>query len=433
MKKLITGAVAALALLFGFASCSGDLHDVSLIDLSNYAVIGSLNDFSNTANPLTKNADGTYSATWTAVCSGQTSKGGAGETFAIIEQGDGTWGTAYRLAQPKSDGDAANVFSADNNEQKVYQGQSADCMLIPNDMVSKGDTVKLTITPDATFITVKVSVEKSDVPAAPQPYYLDGMYLVGGVFNVDGSSANTWSFSSENLIWGATTSSQTGVVTYTKDVTATATEGEMGINDSTWKNKQLGSGVTIAADAAEPKILDGEEGNFEVTGLTVGEPYRVEITTTPEKVVSVKIFKIAKVTLSFKITGLTEGDSAWVNGSVWGSAWPQGWPIKAWNGETDEKNVGTTDRYIAAHPAAVADSDGVATFDSSWNTTFIAKLGDTMKWSCKVVYIEDGADWDADDAVQDSGDDLQFEYEVTAGGAYTFVIDAANGWEISVE
>lgn len=27
MKKLITGAVAALALLFGFASCSGDLHD----------------------------------------------------------------------------------------------------------------------------------------------------------------------------------------------------------------------------------------------------------------------------------------------------------------------------------------------------------------------------------------------------------------------
>lgn len=27
MKKLITGALAALALLFGFASCSGDLHD----------------------------------------------------------------------------------------------------------------------------------------------------------------------------------------------------------------------------------------------------------------------------------------------------------------------------------------------------------------------------------------------------------------------
>lgn len=432
MKKLIISTLAAAALLFGFASCSGDLHDVSLIDLSNYAVIGSLNDFSNTANPLTKNADGTYSATWTAVCGGQTSKAGenAGETFAIIEQGDGTWGTAYRLAQPKAEGDAANVFSSDNSEQKVYQGQSADCMLIPNDMVSKGDTVKLTITPDATFISVKVSVEKSDSPVI-EPYYLDGMYLVGGVFNVDGTSANTWSFSSENLIWGATTNSQTKVVSYTKDVTATAAEGEMGINDSTWGNKQLGSGVTIAADAADATVLDGEkEGNFKVTGLTVGDPYRVEITTTPEKVVSVKIYKIAKVTLSFKITGLTEGDSAWVNGSVWGSGWPQGWPIVAWN----SGNAEDTAKYIAAHPAAVADSDGVATFDPSWNTTFIAKLGDTMDWACKVVYIEDGSAWDDDGAVKGSGGtDLQFKYEVTAGGAYTFVIDAANGWEISVE
>lgn len=32
MKKLITSAVAALALLFGFASCSGDLHDDVFVD-----------------------------------------------------------------------------------------------------------------------------------------------------------------------------------------------------------------------------------------------------------------------------------------------------------------------------------------------------------------------------------------------------------------
>lgn len=30
MKKLITSAVAALALLFGFVSCSGDLHDAEM-------------------------------------------------------------------------------------------------------------------------------------------------------------------------------------------------------------------------------------------------------------------------------------------------------------------------------------------------------------------------------------------------------------------
>ncbi len=44
MKKLITGAVAALALLFGFASCSGDLHDdeKNPIDLSGGYYLGVL-------------------------------------------------------------------------------------------------------------------------------------------------------------------------------------------------------------------------------------------------------------------------------------------------------------------------------------------------------------------------------------------------------
>lgn len=41
MKKLITGAVAALALLFGFASCSGDLHDDEALQLPY--IIGDMN------------------------------------------------------------------------------------------------------------------------------------------------------------------------------------------------------------------------------------------------------------------------------------------------------------------------------------------------------------------------------------------------------
>ena len=283
--------------------------------------------------------------------------------------------------------------------------------------------------PDTTA-TVQVETAGSAAPAesAPVPYYLDGMYLVGGVFKIDGKD-NAFAFSTENLIWGASTNKKTGVVTYTKDIKAIAASGELGINDSSWNNKQLGVGVTIAAGAEEAVALNGTAGNFNVTGLTVGKPYRVEISTTPEKVISIKIYEIAEVTLSFKVKGLNEGDSAWINGSIWGDGWPQGWPIKGWNDNDAEKTAG----FISAHPAAVADASGVATFDAKWNKTFISKIGDTKSWECKVVYIADGASWDDKDAVKDSGENLKFDYDVTAGGSYTFVIDAANGWEISVE
>lgn len=419
MKRFIS-VIATAALFFGLASCSGDLHDLETLDFSAGGVPGAMNGWDNTTVWTTADAaSATYTYEFKAVDTSIQWK-----AIAVA----GNWNSGA------FGGDSAEVsVPADGTEVKLaYDNATGGGKNCVSEGLEKNATYKITLKIEGADATAKL--EKIGGASAISSYYLDGMYLVGAVFNVDGTSSNTWSFSSANLIWGATTDSQTGIVTYTKDVTATATEGEMGINDSTWNNKQLGSGVTIAADATDATVLDGEkEGNFKVTGLTVGEPYRVEITTTPEKVVSVKIYKIAKVTLSFKITGLTEGDSAWINGSVWGSGWPQGWPIKAWNSETDEENVGTTDKYIAAHPAAVADSNGVATFDSLWNTTFITKLGDTKNWECKVVYIADGDDWDGEATVKDSGDNLKVEYEVTAGGSYTFVIDAANGWKISIE
>ena len=56
MKKLITGAVAALALLFGFASCSGDLHDNDVLPLT---IVGMTADAGNHVIPMTLDkADG---------------------------------------------------------------------------------------------------------------------------------------------------------------------------------------------------------------------------------------------------------------------------------------------------------------------------------------------------------------------------------------
>lgn len=417
MKKLIISAITAAALLFGFASCSGDLHDdeKNPIDLSGgYYLVGSMTgSWKNNATTVvafqkTETA-GSYNVPFSADA--------AEVAFAFIPT-PGSW-----VGQIGGDKMVAGTLPSGAKFESKDNGNGGKNGTISG--LEAGGKYKLTVTAldDG---TLKIDCS-SNVP--PTPYYLDGMYLVGGVFKINGKD-NAWDFSTENLLWGAITTEATGVVTYTKDIKAIAAAGELGINDSKWENKQLGEGIEITADATNATVLNGKKaGNFKVKGLTVGEPYRVEISTTPEKVISVKIYKIAEVTLSFKITGLTEGASAWINGSVWDSSWPQGWPIKAWNSGDADKTAG----FISKHPAAVADSDGVATFDTSWNTTFISKIGDTKNWECKVVYIEDGTDWDADGAVKNSGDNLKFEYEVTAGGSYTFVIDAANGWEISVE
>lgn len=67
MKKLITGAVAALALLFGFASCSGDLHDDEALQLPY--IIGDMNGDGTDMTSVNGNISTytfTYDASWAA-------------------------------------------------------------------------------------------------------------------------------------------------------------------------------------------------------------------------------------------------------------------------------------------------------------------------------------------------------------------------------
>lgn len=67
MKKLITGAVAALALLFGFASCSGDLHDDEPLQLPY--IIGDMHGEGTNMTSVNGNVSSytfTYNASWNA-------------------------------------------------------------------------------------------------------------------------------------------------------------------------------------------------------------------------------------------------------------------------------------------------------------------------------------------------------------------------------
>ena len=430
MKKLVSFLVAGIAAL-GLASCSGDLHnefdpssalgklllgDGTVLDKAD--LCGSIDGWAGSA--LTKEEDGTYTYTFTAdATSGQ---------FSIREvAGSWTAGNRWCGALKKDDDNALKLKNGKSVTLVYSDDPDPSHVQLPELTVGTSYTLTFTIEDDD---SISAALSSGGGSSAPVPYYFDGLYLVGGCFNTSANSSadDTWAFYTSNLIHGATKDVKTGNVTYTVDIKATAASGEMGINDSSWGNKLNGTGVTIAANATTATELNGKAGNFNVTGLTVGSAYRVEITTTPAKVVTVKIYEIAEITLSVKITNLTEGDSAWINGNIWGSDWPMGWPILAWNENDSEKTAG----YISAHPAAVANDAGNAQFGSAWIATVIAKPGDTLNWEFKVVYIANGDTWDTEGAVQDCGANITFDYDVTTGGAKTLVIDASN-WSVTVE
>ena len=297
MKKLLSFlAVGALAL--GLIGCSGDLHDAQIIDLTGYGIRGTMTGWDAAADiPLVDNGDGTYSISFAA----QDPDGTGLEKIAVIELGDGSWNTAYRLAQPKSEGDSANVFGeADGWEQKVYQGQSADCMLIP---AAKGDNVTLLITPSTTYITVKVTVKAGAapvVPADPVPFYLDGFYISGDM--------NGWAGSMDTLLWSPTLDKDTGILTYKYDFAATKEAHGFGIrnNTSDWKVKYVDGVFAFGTDTNYVSVVKNGEDNNKITGLTLGNNYRIYVQTTPEKEVSFKVVVLNKATINVNVTGLPD-------------------------------------------------------------------------------------------------------------------------------
>ena len=397
MKKLLSFlAVGALAL--GLIGCSGDLHDAEIIDLSGYGIRGSMTGWDKADDePLTKNDDGTYAFSFTAT--------GETDNFAVIEMGDASWNTAYRLAQPKSEGDTPNTFDTEKGmEQKVYQGQSADCCTIKG--LKKGDKVDLLITPDTTFITVKVTITAGAGAdsTGPVPYYFDGAMLVG-VTNWNNSDAS-------NLLKNGKLTKSTGEVVYTLDFTAgnVAEVQITGVGD--WNNGWGTTDITVGdSDFVTLVPFSTKKAGAKVTGLTVGKAYRAEIKTTPDKDVLIKIYEIASVTFKFEVTGLSEGNLAWIGGNFWGSSWDNGWPIGAW-----EKPVGYN---LSVSDNGVADENGVAAFNDKWNVSTVAKPGEKLSYNFKVIATD--TDWSGDPSQQTG--DLSVDIDIEEDATYKISIN----------
>ncbi len=408
MKKLLS-LIAAGAMALGLIGCSGDLHDVSLIDLTGYGLRGTLTGWdANDDVPLVDNNDGTYSYTFTST--DETT------SFAILEIGDATWGTAYRLAQPKADGDTANVFSTEGDgksgqkgmEQKVYLGQSADCMSIPD---TKGKSVTITVTPDSTFLLVKVEVTGGDVPAAPQPYYLDGYFVRGDM--------NGWGATVDTLIYGAEVQKTTGNIVYTYDFTVSGiSEAGFGIATKDWSKKYTGGTFAVGTDTDYVATEVGADANNKITGLKDGSSYRLFIQTTPDEEVSFKVTEICAYKLVFVIENLDEEcTAAWLNGGFWG-AWDTGWPMEAWGGVK-------TDYAISD---AVTIVDGTADFTGSkFDVTGVAEPGETLSKEVKFVATKDNWETTAYD-----NDNISVEVEIESAGTYKVVINAEDNEVTSV-
>ena len=408
MKKLLS-VFAAAAMLFGFASCSGDLHDAQIIDLTGYGIRGTMTGWDAAADiPLVDNGNGTYSISFAA----QDPNGTGIENVAVLELGDGSWNTAYRLAQPKSEGDAANVFGeADGWEQKVYQGQSADCMSIP---AAKGDNVTLLITPSTTYITVKVTVEGGAAPAAPVPYVLSGLFIKGDM--------NGWSDGIPNALMTFTTA-MNGEVEYQYDFKGNGNDMGFKIANADWSNGYSGAEITVNEDFvqfteqrvagkvydAEGTLLEkGDTGNSTIKATKDGANYRMYIKTNPDKEVFVKVEQIAAITVKFKVINLGDVTEAWINGAFWGG-WETGWPLADWGGKNENfKDV-----------AAAAVVDGVAEMPSAFDVSSVAKVGETISKEVKFV-----ASADAWASTAYDNPNVPVEFDVTGDGTYLVTIDA---------
>lgn len=263
--------------------------------------------------------------------------------------------------------------------------------------LTKNMKYKITVTATE-LATVEAKVEVAGLP--PVPYYFDGFFLVGDVFGANGETS-AWNFKgTDNLLSGAVTDANTGVVTYTKDIKALKTSGQMGINDSKWGNKQKGVGVTVNADDKFVK-LNGTEGNFAVSGLTAGKPYRVTIQTYPDKSVSVRITEICEYTLKFKLVGATNGTEYFISGTPW--KWEGGWPILGWGGKTPAEMKANAE---LAKRFAIANAAGTADFTTE--VKVVGKPGDTTTWEVKVVSCTAGG---GDPAY--NGDNAKFDVTVS--------------------
>lgn len=151
MKKILISVIASAALLFGLASCSGDLHDALETDVSTLQIRGDLPGASWDGVDLKKESDGSYSFSFLA-----TTKTGH---FAFTEKGNG-WNVAYRGT---SDGKLYEGFETSFDEAVLYNFVSPDCMPVA---LKVGASYRILVTGGPATVNCKIEQTAEAIPMA---------------------------------------------------------------------------------------------------------------------------------------------------------------------------------------------------------------------------------------------------------------------------
>ena len=388
MKKLIISAITTAALLFGFAGCSGDLHDDEKrpIDLSGgYYLVGSMNGWKNgsaadvIAFEKTETA-GSYNVPFSA---------DAKEVaFAFIPT-PGKWD-----GQIGGDKMVGGTLPANAKFEAKDNGNGGQNGTISG-LEAKGK-YKLTVTAldDG---TLKIDCS-SNVP--PTPFYLQNMYVRGAMID--------WAPSVKGTLLYDRLDEAKGEVFYHVDFTdANVSNNAYGIADasSSWNVKYTGAKVSVDGDYIP--TTKGASDNNTITGLVAGNSYRIYVKTTPDGTVYTKIAQLKTLNMSIKGCKLINYKSdneiyfleAWMPGNAWGKDSPN--KGKATNGTT------------------------VVDFKTPYAYSFVGEVSDLKAATLKIQIV----DWDGTSGFWDKkvcgGADASVA-DCESGKTYYLVYDAAS-------
>ena len=306
MKKILTGVIAAAALLFGFASCSGDLHDKVVTKLefgSDYYLAGDMTNWEKgPLIPMT--ADESDPAKFWAVFDAT----GEAQNFCFTKDASWTGQIGGDLISAGTLGKDIKYESKDNG----FGGFNANL----SGLVS-GNTYKLvaTATNDG---TIQIDCAESK---APNYFLLDGFYLKGS-FDTD------WAFDMKKVLMDGVKDTATGDVTYKVTIIADHTEEEACI--ARFDGSVTYKGVSVSAKDGEAKKRSTDGENIKFTDLEKGKGYFVNVVTSVDETVKISIKEAASIQIiGVQVVGLNKDDYEGQKLVFGGDQ--IGWPTK-WDG-----------------------------------------------------------------------------------------------------
>lgn len=361
MKKILTGVIAAAALLLGFASCSGDLHDKEVVKLefgSDYYLAGDMTNWEKgPLIPMT--ADESDPAKFWAVFDATADA----QNFCFTKDASWTGQIGGDLISAGTLGKDIKYESKDNG----FGGFNANL----SGLVS-GNTYKLvaTATNDG---TIQIDCAESK---APNYFLLDGFYLKGS-FDKD------WAFDMKKVLMDGVKDTATGDVTYKVTIIADHTEEEACI--ARFDGSVTYKGVSVSAKDGEAKKLSTDGENIKFTDLEKGKGYFVYVVTSVDETVKISIKEAASIQIiGVQVVGLNNAD---YEGKTFIFGGGQiGWP-SAWDGSEKATTV----------------TNGVATLKLEtpkklYETGTKITIAGTVKdnWNCKIasLYKQDAGNTD---------------------------------------